>query len=205
MTKITEKQLIESLRQLKEIKPNREWASLLKTTLLENKVPGRMTGTVLAKKVSFAETLRFIFTPRKLVYAFSVVLLFVVGTFGIIKSLPVEKAPQQQATLTNQTAVAIKEQINETVKNLAQNLKDNPVQTPQTMKVLVKTLADMPGDMTDNQDVKGLMQTVVEGQVADLQKATLTNEQKITLTQVENLYNQEKYSEALEAILLINN
>jgi hypothetical protein len=205
MAKITEAQLIESLKQLKEIKPNKEWASLLKSTLLENKVPGRMTGAVLAQKVGFVDTLRFIFAPRKLVYIFSVVLLLGVGTFGIIKSLPTEKLPQQQASLTNQAVAVIKDQIKTTVKDIAQNLKQNPVQSPQTMKTLVKTLADIPGDITTNSDVKDLMQTVVESQIADLQKTTLAESQKIILTEIESLYDQGKYTEALEAILLINN
>jgi hypothetical protein len=37
-----------------------------------------------------------------------------------------------------------------------------------------------------------------------LQKTTLTDDQKKTLTEVEDLYTQGKYADALEKILLIN-
>ena len=202
MAKITQEQLIESLKTLKEIKPNKDWAVLLKNQIMA----GDQSKVVIpAQKVSFADALRFIFAQKKLVYAFSVVLLFVVGTFGMFKLLPTEKSTLQQASLTGQSAEVIKEQITITVKGLAKNLKENPVQNPQTMKILAKTLASMPGDMTTNPDVKGLMQTVVENQITDLQNTTLTDSQKIILIEAENLYNQAKYTEALESILLINN
>ena len=213
MTKITQKsrrvedarcesaQLIESLKQLKEIKPRKEWAVLLKSQILTE----QKSEPIQAQSAGFIDTLKFLFAPRKLAYSFAVVLFLIVGVFGTIKLLPTEKVVQQPATLTNQTAAAIKDQISATVKNLAQNLKDNPVQNPQTMKTLVKTLAYMPGDVASSQDVKDLMQTVVESQIVDLQKTTLTDEQNNTLIEIEDLYAQGKYSEALEKILLINN
>jgi len=201
MTKINEVQLIESLKQLKEIKPNKEWASLLKSEILIE----QKTELVQAKSIGFIETLKFVFAQKKLVYAFSVVLLFVVGTFGMYKMLPTEKLPQQQASLTNQNSVVIREQINATVKGLTQTLKNTTTQNPEAIRTLAKTLADMPGDIASTQDVKDLMQTVVENQIMYLQETTLTDEQKTTINEAALLYNQGKYTEALEAILLINN
>ena len=91
---------------------------------------------------------------------------------------------------------------------LAKNLKANPVQDPATIKEIansLKTLADVPGtDLTVNQNVKDLYQAVVQSQIADLLKTTLTDEQAKILTQAQDLYNQGKYSDALEKILLIN-
>ena len=205
MANITQNQLIDQIKTLKEIKPRKEWAVLLKSTLLENKVPGRMTGTVPVQKISFMDAAAYIFAPRKLAYSFAVVLFLIVGVFGMIKLLPTDKVLQQPATLTNQTTAVIKEQINLTVKSISQNLKDNPVQNPQAMKTLAKTLADMPGDVASSADVKDLMQIVVENQIADLQKATLSAEQLEVLVEIENLYDKGKYTEALEKILLINN
>ena len=87
-------------------------------------------------------------------------------------------------------------------------MKNNPIQDPQTIKDIansLKTLADVPGtDLTVNPDVKDLYKTVVESQIADLQKATLTADRKKTLSDAEDLYMQGKYTEALEMILLIN-
>lgn len=195
MTKINEAQLIESLKQLKEIKPNKEWASSLKYKIL-----AQQTVEPVRAQFVFAN-----FFSRKLAYSFAAILLLVAGVFGATKLLPTRIEPQQTASLTSQNVAVIKDQINVTVKNIVQNLKENPVQNPQTMKVLAKTLADMPGDMTTSPDVKGLMQTVVESQIIDLEKATLTDEQNETLVEVEDLYGQGKYTEALEKILLINN
>lgn len=99
-------------------------------------------------------------------------------------------------------------EINANASQLAKSLKDNPAQDPQTIKNIVnslKTLANVPGtDLTGNPDVKNLYQTVVQNQIADLQKTTLTDDQKNTLAEAEDLYNQEKYTDALEKILLIN-
>ena len=69
----------------------------------------------------------------------------------------------------------------------------------------LKTLADVPGtDLSANQDVKDLYQAVVQSQIADLSKMTLTDEQNKALDEAKDLYFQGKYTDALEKILLIN-
>jgi len=200
MTKITEEQLIESLNQLKEIKPNKEWASLLKSQILaeeKNVVqPARFVGIM--------DTLRFIFAPRKLAYSFAVVLFLAVGIFGLNKFVPTGKVPQQPASLASQTPAAVKEQINVTVKGLVQNLKNNPDQNPQAIRILAKTLADMPGDVVSSSDVQDLYKTLVANQIVDIQKTTLTDAQQKILLDTVTLYNTGKYNEALEKVLLIN-
>ena len=68
-----------------------------------------------------------------------------------------------------------------TIKNIASSLK---------------TLADVPGtNLTTSPDIENLYQTVVQNQIADLQKTTLTDDQKSALAQAEDLYNQGKYTE----------
>ena len=245
MARITQKQLIESLKQMKEIKPRKEWAVLLKSQILtgrEIKVqeqPAQFAGFVNA-------VLRLrsgqIFA-RKFAYAFAVVLFLIVGVFGFAQRtvpgdllFPVKKISEQsQATLTGQTGLkqdvatlnsrindlvqvakqgrtdnipsAISE-VNADVSQLVKNLKNNPVKDSQTIKEIassLKTLADVPGtDLSGNSDVKDLYQTIVQSQLADLQKTTLTDGQEIALTEAEDLYNQGKYADALEKILLIN-
>ena len=239
MTKITQEQLIESLNQLKGIKPRREWAVLLKSQILSE----QKEVIVKAQSVGFMDVISAIFAPKKLVYVLSSVLFLVVGIFGFAEYtvpgdllFPVRRmAEQSQAVLTGQTGlkqdVAIfnsrindlaqvakagnknsissaMNEVNANVSELTKNLKNNPAESAQTMKdiaVGLKTLASVSGtDLTGNPEVKDLYQTVVQSQIADLQKMTLTDEQKKTLTEVENLYDQAKYSDALEKILLIN-
>lgn len=261
--KITQKQLIESLKQLKEIKPRQEWAILLKSQILEEQ---KITAiTVKAKKeipvpvkqetflrqgygreksVGILDILSSVFFQRKLAYSFALALFLIVGIFGFAQYtvpgdllFPIKKvAEQSQAALTGQAGLkhdvaTLNSRINDLskvakegrtdnipstideikidVSQLAKNLKDNPVQDPQTLKDIVislKTLADVPGtDLSENPDVKDLYQTVAQSQIADLQNITLTDDQQSMLAEAEDLYNQGEYIDALEKILLINN
>ena len=140
-------------------------------------------------------------------------------------------AEQSQATLTGQTALrqevvklsnrindlaqvakegrvnnipsAISE-INNNVSELAKNLKNNPVDsaTIKEIAVSLKTLADVPGtDLSASPAMIDLYQTLVQQQIADLEKSTLTDDQQTTLNEVKDLYQQGKYSDALEKIL----
>ena len=96
-------------------------------------------------------------------------------------------------------------EININASELVKNLKDNPSEDPKTVKEILaslEVLASVPGtDLSENQDVKDLYQIIVQNQIADLEKATLTEEQEVSLAEVRDLYEQGKYIEALEKIL----
>ncbi len=237
MTRITQKQLIEQIKTLKEIKPRKEWAVLLKSQILSEKKAEAVILASEVKPVSFMDTISSLFFAprgtgqRKLAYAFAAILLLVFGVFGFSRFMQPGALPEQTpAALTVQSPVkqdavalnnlvqvaknqkttstsAIKD-ISAKAKDLTQNLKNNPAQDPQTMKDIansLKTLADVPGtDLSANQDVKDLYQAVVQSQIADLSKMTLTDEQNKALDEAKDLYFQGKYTDALEKILLIN-
>lgn len=248
MTKITQKQIIESLKELKEIKPRQEWAVLLKSQILtpstkvlvkvvkekqavgaelEIPVPQRQ-----ARSVGILDILSSVFAPRKLAYAFAVVLFLIAGVFGFARYtvpgdllFPVKKiAEQSTASLTGQTklnqdVVALNNRVNELkqvaeqgktenipsaiseVTEMAKDLTNNSVQDPQTIKDIassLKTLADVPGtDLSQNTDVQDLSKMVVQSEIADLQKTTLTDDQKTILQDVKILYDNGDYSGAL--------
>jgi len=237
MTQITQKQLIESLNQLKEIKPNKEWASLLKAQILAEEKQ------VVSTPATFAgvmDTLKFVFAPRKLTYSLATILFLFIGLFGFAgytvpgdMLFPVKKiAEQSTAALSGQTTInkdvaKLNNRINDLVtvakegktnnlsstiseisanaKELTQNLKDSPADTETIRNIAtsLKTLADVPGtDIAENSDVKDLCQTLVESQIAVLQNTTLTEEQQTTLSEIEDLYEQGEYADALEKILL---
>jgi len=242
MTKLTQGQLIDQIKTLKDIKPRKEWAVLLKSQILAEKNNGMEIIGQSAKFVGFSNIFVNIFSPRKLAYSLSVILFLVIGVLGFARYtvpgdllFPVKKISEQsQAALSGQTSlkqdVAI---LNNRINDLAQvsrdgrtgnipstiaeiktnaseltkSLKKNSVNDPQTIKDIassLKTLSDVPGtDLTTNSDVKDLYQAVVQNQVSDLKKETLNDSQKNILAQAENLYEQGKYSEALEKILLI--
>lgn len=238
MAEITQKQLIEQIKTLKEIKPRKEWATLLKSEILSTK-------SETNPKFSKFEirNLDFFFgflTPKSLAYSFAVVLFLIVGVFGFATQtvpgdllFPIRKiAEQSQAALTGQTALrqdvagfsnrindlaqvaregrvdnipsAITE-INNNASKLVKELKTDSPKDPETIKEIVaslKTLASVSGtDLSESPEVKNLYQEVVKSQIADLQKATLTDDQKVALVEIEDLYGQGKYTDALEKIL----
>jgi hypothetical protein len=232
MTKITQKQLIGQLQQLKEIKPRKEWALLLKSQITADLSAQAEMVSMPEKKISFINGISSVFSQRKLAYAFTAALLLIGGVFGFTTLFSFENMPQQPAALSSQASLksnvaTLNNKINDLaqvaktgkktsissveteINTLTKNLKNNPISDPVIVKELavsLKTLADVPGvDLTENKDVKDLYQTVVENQIFDLEKTTLTTEQKEILKTAKDLYEKGKYADALEAILMINN
>jgi len=226
--KITEKQLINSLKQMKEIKPRKEWVFSLKSQILSE--PAFAKGFGEAKQISILDILSSVFFQRKLAYAFAVVLFLVVGVFGFATYtvpgdllFPVKKiAEQSKAALTaqpelKQNVADLKTKISE----LAKNLNANSLKDPQTAKEVAdevqkikqlqtKTFADVQGTADEKSlndalaSVNNVLAPLVQNEINDLQKTTLTDDQKNALAQAEDLYSQGKYTDALEKILLIN-
>ena len=244
MTKITQKQLIEQVKGLKEIKPRQEWVSLLKSRIIAERQTENAFQNTPAKKAGILDILPYVFFQKKTAYAFATLVFLVVGVLGFAQYtmpgdalFPVKKlAEQSQANLMGQTTLnkeianlsnrindlaqvakdgrkenipSVIVEIKANASELAKNLKDNPVQDPQAMKEIattLKTLASVAGtDLSENQGVKDLYQTVVSSQIADFEKATLTEEQKEILVEAKKLYEEEKYPQALEKILAISN
>lgn len=244
MAKITQEQLISQVKLLKEIKPRKEWAVLLKSEILAG---DQETVKIPAQKVGVWDligNLNFGFgASRKLAYSFAAFLFVIFGAFGFVEYtmpgdllFPVKKiAEQSQAALTGQSGLEqgvtilhnrindlalvakegrknnISSAINEVKENasyLAKNLGSGSVKNQQTLKeiaVSLKTLANVPGtDLAENPEVVNLYQRVVVNQIVDLEKSTLTNEQKQILEEVKQLYADGQYIDALEKILLIN-
>jgi len=207
---MTQKQLVENLKKLKEIKPNQEWASLLKSQILVEKQPELKIQK--AKTVGIAETLSFLFASKKLAYSFAVLLIMFLGVYGFF-SMGTKISPRQQtASLTMQSEEEIKVivAINDKIKNLTQELKKNPAQDPQTIKNIVaslKTLANVPGTESTSTiaaDLQDLYGVIAVNQIIDLQKTTLTDDQKKIIKEAMELYNNGEYGESLEKVLLIN-
>ena len=251
---MNQEELINSIKQLREIKPRKEWAVLVKSQIslsaealakADNSQPSFAKATEgKTKSVGIMDVISSVFFQKKLAYAFAVVLFLIVGVFGFAKYtvpgdllFPVKKiAEQSQAALTGQngfmqSVATLNNRINDlaqvakdgrtdnipsaisevsaNAKDLVKNMKDNLTKDPETLKVVansLKTLADVSGtDLTVNPDVEDLYHTVVSAQIVDLQRATLSTDQKNILARAEDLYNQGKYADALEEIMTINN
>jgi hypothetical protein len=96
------------------------------------------------------------------------------------------------------------------VKDAAKSLTDAIVKDPASAKEVAlqvkesATLLSVNGsaDLKETSDL--LYKTIDDQMIADLNKTTLTESQQQDLVKITDLYNQGKYSDVLEAILLIN-
>jgi len=88
MPKLTEKQLIGALRELREIKPRKEWVSLIKSQILEpaksltEKEADFAKQNIPLRTWSISNLLPRLNYQRKLAYAFASLVFIIVGTFG---------------------------------------------------------------------------------------------------------------------------
>lgn len=238
---MTQKELINQIKQLKDIKPRQEWVVLAKSEIFEGQAP--VNRFVEAKKASVLGVIKLSILHRKLAYSFATLVLVIIGLVGFAQYtmpgdllFPIKKiAERSEAALTGQTAlrqnaVTLNNRINDLAKatkegkkdnipatiseidakalQLANDLKENEIADTETLKeiaVSLKVLADLPGaDLSENENVKNLYQTVVENQIADLEESTLTDRQAEALSEAKDLYKNGNYVEALEKILLIN-
>jgi hypothetical protein len=237
-------ELVDTIKQLKQIKPNQEWASLLKSQIL-NPVEQKQAIFVAEKpveKVGIMEVISGILFQKKFVYASATLVFMVIGIFGFARFTmpgdmfyPVKKiAEQTQQTplqiaynrsedlvkvvkenKTQNLASSISEynaSMSDAVKNLTDSLsKDNDkksvaeivneVKKIQENQKQLETLGVNMGDSSAMSELDSTLSTIVKNQIADLDETTLTDEQQKILTEVKDLYEQGKYSEALEGIL----
>jgi len=204
--------LISQLKALKEIRPRENWVVFTKSKILSTEqIKATNIFSILASRF-------YIQNSKKLAYVFALLLFVVAGIFSFPGNAPVDN----QAVI-KKNVVALSNVVNDLAKQgktdsvingiktnaleLARNLNANPAD-PDVMKgvaVSLKTLANISGvDLSLDADIENLYQTVVKNQITDLEKSTLTDEQKVKLAEIKELYNNKKYAEALEKILLIN-
>jgi len=239
-------ELENTIRQLKDIKPRQEWASLLKSQIL-NSAEQKQVITVAeipAEKISVMDVISGIFSQRKLAYAVSTTLVFmVVGVFGFVNYTmpgdifyPVKKIVEQTQSQTalqiaynrsedlvkvvkeNKTqnlTPAITEyqaSVSDAVKNLTDALANNndkdsvgqlldEVKKLQENQKQLEVLGVNVGNNDEMSELDTMLKTIVENQMADFEETTLTVEQQTKLANVKDLYEQGKYSEALEVML----
>ncbi|MCX6722965.1 MAG: hypothetical protein NT094_02735, partial [Candidatus Staskawiczbacteria bacterium] len=117
MVEITEKQLIKSLKQMKEIKPNKQWAILLKSQILSE---DRSEVKITAQKVNFLDAISSILSQRKFVYSFAVILFTIVGFFGFAEYTSLNDQVSLQ-----QSAAALSDGINNLALVSKEGKKDN--------------------------------------------------------------------------------
>ncbi len=107
MPKINEKQLIEAIKKLNEIKPRKEWVVLAKSQIFEGVSEGKILRKPLfAEKMHGVLDIFSIFQQRKLAYALATFVLMIAGVFGFAQyTVPgdllfsVKRATEQSQTV----------------------------------------------------------------------------------------------------------
>jgi len=111
--------------------------------------------------------------------------------------------------------IEYKASISDAVKNLADALVANSnkeevaqviseVRKIQENQLQLQTLGINMGEDEEISQLNAVLASIVESQIADLEKSTLTEPQAEILSQVKELFEEEDYSGALEKILEIN-
>lgn len=104
--------------------------------------------------------------------------------------------------------------ISQAAKNLTEEVDKKDSRAIKEIAFQVKKLEDnkkqletLGIDLSEAQETKELndaLAPLVEREIEDLEKATLTDDQQKTLDEIKDLYKQGNYSDALEKVLLIN-
>src|SRR3989344_618467 len=225
--------LIFKLQQLKQIKPRKEWAVLVKNQIFENNISD------VTSKATYASLLPNIFKAyfgKRLVYSLATLLFIISGVVGFVrygvlnvkvsqksiaslsstesplKNSDVEELKLKSQNLINVTknkpqdfALAIKE-IKTATNNLTEAIKNDPKLAGEVAMEVKNngTLLSVVSETELEQASDALYKTIDEQMIKDLETTTLTEDQKIIFSEAKDLFEQAKYSVVLEKILLIN-
>ena len=176
-----------------------------------------------ARRTTFASVFALFYQP-KLAYSLAVLLFVFVGFFAYNninvsgpKPQVVVKSNVHDLKLTSQglasavlgrqkdeIAVAVRE-VNKATQSLTQVIVENPGLAKDIALEVKnnKIYLDILGEKDIKPATDMLYKTIDQQMIEDLKKTTLTESQQKALAQINELYDKEKYSEALEKILLI--
>lgn len=228
---MTEEQLTSKLQELKQIKPRKEWVVLAKSQILGNNVfNSKIDGnSVLLDILRLIFQRKFAYSLVAFLFVTAGLFGFMKYVLPDNKTQSVKVAQQSQENL-----VSIKSDIEdfkaksknlseiaklnsqditsavEEVKDAAKGLTDAIEKDPQLAKAVAleinnnKTYLDIPGGdgLKETSDI--LYKTIDNQMIEDLENTTLTESQQEALYIAKDLYNQGKYSYALESILLLD-
>ena len=104
-------------------------------------------------------------------------------------------------------------EVRQSVSKVTESLKTSLVEDKQSAKELasevqkikqLQTLADLSGT-PEIKSLNDALAVLAQNEITDLEKTTLTEDQKIILKEAKDFYDKEYYVDALEKILTINN
>jgi len=219
---MTTKKTILKLQTLKEIKPNTEWAFLVKAQLLAEEKPQ----PVMVQEQSLFNYVKSFFVQKKLAYVFATFMALFLGAFTLLnRQMPVNNAsPVVISDIAKKSAAALlmqndlkanienfkKSSSVKTVQAAAKSLADAITKDPQLAKGIAlelkddRTLSmlDAGPDVKESSDV--LYKKLDDQLFIDFKKTTFTEEQQKIVDEAMDLYAKGDYSGALQKTFLIN-
>ena len=250
-----EKQLINKLKELQQIKPRKEWVLLVKNQILDPSAQARPSFIEKKQAFSILSFLPTLIYQRKLAYAFATLLFVMVGMFGFAQYTMPGDALFSVKKLTEQSQIAFvsqgdqlknnfeiasrrlddltqvvkdnkiqniapaikefQESIAEATKNLVGSIDQKDSQSIKSIALQIKKIEDNKkqlqtygvdfGATQESKDLNDVLAFLVQREIDDLEKTTLTEDQQKTMQEVKDLYADGKYSDALVEILILNN
>ncbi len=249
-----EKQLINKLKELQQIKPRKEWVILVKNQILG--ADNRNTVKVVQERdwLKVLGLLPALIYQRKLAYAFAAFLFVMAGMFGFAQyTVPgdmlfsVKKLTEQSQTAfvpqknqlqdnfrtankrLNDLTQAVKDKkiqniapgirefqasISSATRNLIDGIGQKDSQSIKEIALQVKKIEDNKKELQtlgvdleatqESKDLNNALASLVQREIDDLEKTTLTEDQQKIMQTVKDLYADSKYFDALEEILTIN-
>jgi len=231
MVNLTEKELIGKLKELRQIKPQRDWTSITKTRILGVETTGGFTlfpylkpafagfvcvfmvmgGLYIAVKNSIpGESL---YAIRKIAHQGEA---FFVSDQG--KTLfQLKLANDRLEDLTKSPAKNLAPTLDEFQANISQAAKElSKIDATTTNAIAIKKIVEETKKLEENkqkveslgvviegtQELDDVLQKIVGNLIEDLEQRSLTEEKEEVLNQMKELFDAEKYSDALELYLI---
>ncbi|MSU54413.1 MAG: hypothetical protein EXS48_01045 [Candidatus Staskawiczbacteria bacterium] len=215
-----DQQLIAQLKELKNISPRKEWVILAKNEILNGQ----------ASFAGFWTKIPAMMFQKKYAYAFAALAILLVGSITVMQ-LPgnsgVKVASPAALVLAKNNVAEFKvkskelsmvsksdakgfslavNDVNAVAKQLTQAIQSDPGVAREVALEINnnKTYLDVESSAELKATSNDLYKIVVEQIVSDLGKTSLTESQQEALNIAKGLYAKEKYTDALESILLLS-
>ncbi len=218
---MTEKDLINNLKQLKQVQPRKEWVDLVKQEILGEQDKISVFSFILRHKPAFASVGLFCFTIALVIASYQALpgdALFSVKKTTERVELRVKSDQNESLTVAQRRIDDLRRTQERAQKNIEPAITEvqssvvrvtqTALQEPETKLSqqvinLDKEITSL-GIMIENTEIEELYKREAESELTRLQELSLTLEQEELLEKVVELIEQEDYRQAFEIILEIS-
>lgn len=226
-----EDQLIAKLKELKNITPRKEWVVLAKIQILDTQKPAEIYAEKRGIVAVAQDMLAMIF-PKKYAYAYAALAILMVGSVAVMQ-FPVDSGMPQASpaalVLANSNVedfklkskelanvakndqksfIAAVDSVKEAAKQLTETIQKEPGVAREIALEINnnKTYLNMEGSAELKSTLDDMYKNTVKPLLEDLEgkKDDLTKSQQEAMAIAKDLYENKRYTDALESILLLS-